>query len=819
MECVSFVYATAGSYGFGEDLRGWIGLGKIMVQRKFRDIIVRLECVVFIAALLFTSLAFSGCTGGKKDPAEDANSSKSVVADSEEGSGASEGEGVDNPASASSASAESAPEGDPEDASEGDPEGAAEEEPEEEEEEPEEDPMPRALEIAAEVGLSEEDLRGEYALFLKFADAVAKNPNLHEYRGYIYSLFPIVADHLESENEEYFLSQVNSLIFENVKTEDFWGGYNPAGNTIYIGIDQFHACPPGEQATGLYHELMHFLDGCIGGPYTSICVLEDGNFANTSDFGEEELENLTVLESPYWAEGGSEKYYAQYFTHAPETGAYRVAEQFLVGLEYIFGSERIDEMFFARDTDLRFVALLQENGFTNEEIVKFYNVMQLMLAREESGFRSDELLDPQETLIRLYINNVGPDYESDAPFCRILASMEDDVLKPIPSAYREFTDTLHLFSEKKQRSMMNTICSTGTYFAIVPAPLFVDGELKLVAIFSDDANGKIVTKAVVMDYDFEAEEIVNFEVFEDWVPENLMSTLPSDDTPEAQELVDSLIADNSKAHAQKVKGKQTDLKAQYARAVEIGNRYGVQIWFADLTPDGVLFFEDLKVWDPDSIDLALDEIEQVLALYPEGFFDQMLFEYYSGIAICLYDGNFEFAYPSNKYINGKNYLMLYVDVSLQFVEGHPSASDLSLRNFPDVPPITGELICDIWYLMEKVMANRDEHFDEVTFSEETWQALNPPGFEYHEIDFWWDLSEYEAEVNMDYFLITGSLHSGRNDRMLFYEYMMLAALTGEDPLEFTPQCRAKIDELLRMIRFYFGTDEWPDATSWEAAVG
>ena len=528
---------------------------------------------------------------------------------------------------------------------------------------------------------------------------------------------------------------------------------------------------------------------------------------------------MTIIESPYWAEGGSEKYYARYFTYAPETGAYRVAEQFLVGLEYIFGSEIIDEMFFAHDTDLRFVHLLQDNGFTNDEIVRFYNVMQLMLAREDSGFSNDELLDPQETLIRLYINNVGPDFESDAPFCRILASMEDPVLKPIPSEYRDFTNTLRLFTAKEEANMMQKISSTGQYFAITPAPLFVDGELKLVAIFFDYVDSETVAKAVIMNYDFEENEIVDFEIYDDWIPETLYVTLPSDDTPEAQELIESLTADNSEAHTKKIKGKQNDLQDQYARAEEIGNKYGIRFWFGDLTPDGVLFFDDVKAWDPAYIDDALDQIENVLSLYPEDYFDHFLFEYYSGIAICLYDGNYEFAYPYRNLVKNKNYLTLYVDVSKEAVEGHPGANDLSVQNFRTVHPIAAELICDIWMMTEQIMKDRDEHFDEVTFTEEAWQALNPSDFEYLETDYWDELDTYSAEVDMQYFLYTGSLHSAKNDRMLFYEYLMLAALTGENPLEFTPECQAKMDELLSMIRFYFETDQWPDQTTWEAAIG
>lgn len=769
-------------------------------RRETKDVVVRLECAIIIVSLLFASFSFSGCTIGKKE-----TSKKEMISDSKDVPDESECEyGDDLKGDESDGSSEI---------------GQITDDPDETE--PEEDLKPRALEIAAKVGLSEEDLRGEYELFVNYATAVVSNPGLHEYKGYMYSIFPLVADHLESENEEYFLEKVSTLYFENVKTEDLWGGFSPDANGIIIGIDQFNACKPNQQATGVYHELMHFIDYCIDGPYTTICLLDDGNFANTRDYPEEEWENLTIIESPYWCEGGSEKYYAQYFTHAPDTGAYRVAEQFLVGLEYIFGSELVDELFFAHDTDLRFVHLLQDNDFTNEEILKFYNVMNLMIDRENIGFSYDELLDPQETLIRLYINNVGPAYETDAPFCRILASMEDDILKPIPSQYRDFTDTLHLFTGKEEANMMLKISSDWHACAIPPVPLFVDGELKLAAIFFEGYDDETVVKAVIIDYDFDAEEIVSYEIFDDWVPESLIMNLPTDDMPEARELIAGLTADNSEAHSKKIKGKQSNLTDQYARAEAIGNKYGIRFWFADLTPDGVLFAgdEDVTAWDPDRIDQALDQIEKVLALYPEDYFDQFLFECYTGIAICLYDGYYEFEYPYSNMIKHTNYLTLYVDISLDTIEEYPGANDLSVQNFPNVHPIAGQLICDIWMMTEEIMSKRDEHFDKVTFSEESWETLNPSGFEYFEAEYWGKLYTYARQVDMQYFVLPGSLYSAKNDRMLCYEYLMLAALTGEDPLDFASECLAKMDEILSMIRFYFETDQWPDQTSWEAAIG
>lgn len=63
---------------------------------------------------------------------------------------------------------------------------------------------PEALKIAEEVGLSKEELRGKYALFLKYSHVLECNPGVEGYKGFLYRFFPLVADHLKSEKEVVF---------------------------------------------------------------------------------------------------------------------------------------------------------------------------------------------------------------------------------------------------------------------------------------------------------------------------------------------------------------------------------------------------------------------------------------------------------------------------------------------------------------------------------------------------------------------------------------------------------------------------------------
>ena len=74
------------------------------------------------------------------------------------------------------------------------------------------DPKDDAVKLASEVGLEEKDLKGKYDLFIRYAEAVRSNPEFNGRREFIYHLFPVIADHLKSENEEFFFT---SKYFKN----------------------------------------------------------------------------------------------------------------------------------------------------------------------------------------------------------------------------------------------------------------------------------------------------------------------------------------------------------------------------------------------------------------------------------------------------------------------------------------------------------------------------------------------------------------------------------------------------------------------------
>ncbi len=386
------------------------------------------------------------------------------------------------------------------------------------------DPKDDAVKLASEVGLTEEELRGKYDLFIRYAEAVGSNPEFKGRREFIYHLFPVIAEHLKSENEEFFFGKVKELKITQKHTDGIDGQYIQTENKIELDPDIETRMGKEAYSSVFYHELMHFIDLNIAGSGLEgyACLMDDGSIRKYGDLDYGEMRHMKDYLYSYFIEGGAEMYTSEYFTYAPNSYLPRV--RFLVGMKYIFGVEKIDNMFFDVDTDYQFAQLLMANGFTTEETVKVFMAMR---NTPDALSEPKTLIDPREVLIRLYINNVGPDYEKDKTFCLILGSMNESDLNKIPSDYSKFYTKLSGVSQEDVLQVWGYLTNiVGDYdvqwgFIGLPAPLYLNGELKLAVTAGPTEGNKLDYKAVVVDYDFEKNEIKDITIHEKWSPEPL----------------------------------------------------------------------------------------------------------------------------------------------------------------------------------------------------------------------------------------------------------------------------------------------------------
>lgn len=680
-----------------------------------------------------------------------------------------------------------------------------------------------ALEIAERVGLTEEDLRGEYDLFLEYAGNIESNPDLLGFKGYIYHLFPMVADHLESEDEVYFMEKVSTLRISYDIIEAGTGAFfSPADNSITISENIGDEGGDGIYALTIYHELVHFIDYAIDGEVTYMCYMQDGSIIDSSQVVDDN-EVAMKLELSGFVEGGSEYYLTRYFDAAPTAMYYLDAANFMSGIEYIFGSDTVDEIFFHHDTGYRFAQLLLDNGFTEDEVIRTFNSLTYWVYG--NSYPADRMIRPQEVLIRLYINNIGDDYQDDLVFLEILAGIADggtfDSLSSPYALVPGSDSSLDSIRDDLEVQVADEYYngSTEVNFRTPLCPVQIDGETRFVVLFFLFGGGSDINeRTLILNYDFDTDTVIDYEIVEhDWIPPEPSEQF--DDPAEADQYITEHTVDNSGAHGQSVTGTVTELSAQYERACDIGNEHGVYIWFADLVPEGVLG-EDQYASDPTQIDETLDDIEAVLSLYPEVYFDQLLFEYYSGFVICLYDGPYDPSLGYTIYSEGRYYMTIFLSISETSVHGYLGAEEVRTESFSGISVNEAQLIVGIWDCTEKFFGAYCSHLSDPPVSEQTWKDTNHSYFYYADStdEFWVEnCLEYDDEA---YLLRRESVMSAKTDRVLLYEYMMLAALSeatsGTMPAALTPECLNKVNELRRAIRAVFDTSFWDAQESWES---
>ena len=691
---------------------------------------------------------------------------------------------------------------------------------EEEEEQPieEEEEQPTAEEqsvlLAQRMGIEEKDLKGKYDLFLEFAQTVAENPELNDYRGYVYKIFPVIAGQLNDDNKDYFLDQVRTLTITTNTSEYTGARYDFEKNEAVIGAAFRYYVLGDELDTYIYHELMHFVDHSVDGKFATVAIDKDGNYVDLYTFYVSSDPDLRPIAYGV-CEAGAEYFACKYFGFYHRDDIYFTSSEFFTGLEYILGFDEVERLFFDHNSDSAFMEMLSENGFPDEETIDIFNGLNYAVTWTEYY---DSYIAPTDTLIRLYENNIGPDYAEDAEFCRILLALSKPPIAE--TEYEDFIKSVDYDLDIEQKTAVNIIEEQYGDILVEDTiesvnPIMLDGELKLSTVFNILDGDEESLKILIMDYDFDTCNLTDYEFRDVNSPVDPFDKADLD-SDECLKILEDLKPDVSDAHNQKVQGSDDILKDVYKKAEDLGNKYGIYFWFADLTPDVITLKRATVVTDADVLCNALDRIESVLALYPDDYFDQLKFEYYDGFAICLYSYWSDYANIDSIYLDGHYYMTIFVDVAKDIDQEYYGADDLRTQYYGDKWAFEAEFFCDIWNLTEKYISNRNDHISTPSVNEDTWEAFNPESFVYSfaEHDENWGL--FDEEEFLGYFLNEECVSFSKTDRILTYEYLMLLTLTGESGIEIDQHCKDKIEELKRAIRCSFVTSDWPDECSWES---
>lgn len=254
-------------------------------------------------------------------------------------------------------------------------------------------------------------------------------------------------------------------------------------------------------------------------------------------------------------------------------------------------------------------------------------------------------------------------------------------------------------------------------------------------------------------------------------------------------------------------GERGELTECYELATEIGNRYGIYIYISDLVPDCILEGGNEPQYDPALIKRSLTLINEILAAYPEGFFDQLVYGDYVGLDL---------------------FLVGFISIGMGYVSSYWAETEegLECRSFlcldieedAQIDILSYTLAHEITHLIDFrvqwLSAAEPGHL----YSDEAWDSLNPEDFVYA-----WDDNDLELEMYdryYEYFAYSYGAHNALEDRATLMGELFSAALDGRAGTEYTLPfpCLEKLDFFFRCIRDSFDTRGWLEETIWEAGL-
>lgn len=240
----------------------------------------------------------------------------------------------------------------------------------------------------------------------------------------------------------------------------------------------------------------------------------------------------------------------------------------------------------------------------------------------------------------------------------------------------------------------------------------------------------------------------------------------------------------------------TGIPADYERAAELSRRFGVDIRIASQCALDYNGYTAYAIGDWAPVSEALDTLERALSVYPEGFLQQLHFNWIRDIRIELVGG-------------------------LSPKEDAPES--ISAAAFTQDRTNYYLMVADVYLLNEAAVFHELSHIidsrlewnsllrEDALFSEEAWFALQPAGFQYA-----WsyrDIPDSTAQYyGSEYFISDYSCTFPTEDRATLLE----AAMCGDAiPFAGSPALCAKLDYYSRCIRDCLDTSGWPSTTVWE----
>ena len=245
------------------------------------------------------------------------------------------------------------------------------------------------------------------------------------------------------------------------------------------------------------------------------------------------------------------------------------------------------------------------------------------------------------------------------------------------------------------------------------------------------------------------------------------------------------------------------------KASALEEQYGVRIVLGENIPSEFADYAAEPVTDGPVIDGSLSVLQNVLSLYPDGYFDALKGSYYRDIVFYL-TGPMT---PLNQDANISN--------ASAFATESCGVMQLAFDLYDDLAPDT--------VIHELTHAADYRFLGEGLWDEDAWNRLNPEGFIYYGAYIDENGESYETAGSPDhtalgrlpaddvYFIDPYSKTYAMEDRARLMEHL----LSGNSPYGYCyrgAHVREKLRMYFQFLRKTLGDDHWPSRTSWEKAL-
>lgn len=238
----------------------------------------------------------------------------------------------------------------------------------------------------------------------------------------------------------------------------------------------------------------------------------------------------------------------------------------------------------------------------------------------------------------------------------------------------------------------------------------------------------------------------------------------------------------------------------YDRAAELSDRFSVDIRIGERAVREYDSYTAEVLEDPELTVQALDILETALSLYPEGFLAQLPFDEVGTIRIEIVDSlkqkkDAEDAIDTSAFAQERTGYYLLVFNARRLRESM--------------------VYHELSHIIDKRLDWEARFREDALYSEESWMALQPEGFEYagsyNNIP-----DSVKKYYDSGYFVRDYSCVSASEDRAMMLE----KAILGERQVfEENPGLMPKLRYYCGCIRDSFDTDGWPETVAWERLLG